>query len=233
MFKVIHNNVVVDILKNVTYVRYLTKSGKFVNTDKTSAHGFRSSNMDTVYILEGNACPPGKNLLVVKLLKITETEYDNLKTLMKSQTSIEADSTVLKHARQLKISELSAVCNDVITSGIHVLLSDGNYHDFRLTVEDQLNLASFQTQIASGTKKILYHETGKLVRWFTAEDMKLIIAAADRHKLRHTTYYNLLKHCIHNMYNKDDIESVYYGIPLETLPAPKDVQLNVKEYNIV
>ena len=79
----------------------------------------------------------------------------------------------------------------------------------------------------------MFHETDKPVRWFTASDMIRIIDAADRHKNKHTTYYNLLKHCIHNMYNKDDIESIYYGIRLETLPAPKDVQLNLKEYNIV
>lgn len=232
MFKVIHNNVVVDILDSVTYVRYLSRSNRFVNTDKTSAHGFRSSDMSTVYILEGNSCPPGKNLLVVKLVKITKVEYQKLKNLMESQDSIEANSTELRYARQLKISELSAACNAAIVSGVHVLLSDGKYHDFRLTVEDQLNLASFQSQIANGSKKILYHETGKLVRWFTSDDMNLIISAADRHRLRHMTYYNLLKHCIEGMYNKAEIESAYYGVPLETLPVPKDVQFDVKEYNI-
>lgn len=233
MFKVIHNNVVVDIIKNPTYVRYLTKSEKFVNTDKTSANGVRSSDKNTVYILKGNSCPSGKNLLVVDLLRITEAEYKHLEYLMTSQNNIEVDSTILKHERQLKLAEMSDACNKMIVDGIHILLSDGNYHDFRLTVEDQLNLSSFQNQIQAGTKKILYHETGKLVRWFSCEDMQRIIESADRHKLKHTTYYNLLKHCIHNMYNKDDIASVYYGIPLETLPVPKDVQLNVKEYNIV
>jgi hypothetical protein len=232
MFKVIHNNVVVDILETVTYVRYLKKSNKFVNTDKTSADGFRSSSMDTVYILEGKDCPPRKNLLIVKLVKITKSEYDNLRLLMDTQNSIEADTLVLKYSRQLKLAELSVACNNAITAGVTVLLSDGVYHDFRLTVEDQLNLASFQNQINNGVKKFLYHETGKLVRWFTSDDMNLIISAADRHRFKHTTYYNLLKHCIHNMYNKDEIESVYYGIPLETLPAPKDVQFNMKEYNI-
>lgn len=232
MFKVIHNGVVVDLLKKVVHVRYLAKSDKFVNTDKTNAHGVRSSNMETVYLLEGRNCPLKDNLLTVKLVRITETEYQNLQEIMNTQSNIAANSYILSCARQRKLDELSVACNNSIVEGITVLLSDGRYHNFRLTVEDQLNLASFRSQISSGLTKILYHETGKLVQWFTADDMTRIIQAADRHKLRHTTYYNLLKHCIHNMYNKDAIESVYYGINLETLPAPKDVQFNMKEYNI-
>lgn len=232
MFKIIHNGVVVDLLKKVIYVRYLARSDKFVNTDKTSAHGIRSSNMETVYILEGRKCPPDKKLLTVKLVRVTESEYNHLQTTMNEQSSIIDNSYILNSIRQLKLEELSCACNKSIIDGINVLLSDGRYHRFRLTIEDQLNLASFRNQIAAGSTKILYHETGKVVRWFTADDMIRIISAADRHKLRHTTYYNLLKHCIHNMYNKDDIESVYYGIKLETLPAPKDVQFNMEEYNI-
>lgn len=232
MFKVIHNNVVVDILTEVTYVRYLTRANKFVNTDKTSAHGIRNSAMNAVYILEGNSCPPGKNLLVVKLVRITKAEYDNLEKLMSYQDSVGADAAALRTARQLKISEMSESCNAAIVNGVRVLLSDGRYHDFRLTIEDQLNLATFHNQIANGVKKILYHETGMVVRWFSAEDMKLIISVADRHRFKHTTYYNLLKHCIQNMYDQEKIESVYYGIPLETLPSPKDAQFDVKEYNI-
>lgn len=227
MFKVIHNDRVIDILDRVIYVRCL-QSGKFVNTDITSAHGFYGSNGKSVYILEGINCPQGISLPQARLESISKSEYDNLQK--KLEHSSVDNNSVLEISRLQKLQELSNDCKNSIVSGVGVLFSDGKVHNFRLTIEDQLNLESIRAQLVGGARKILYHETDSVVRWFSADDMQRLLVAMDQHRTRHTTYYNLLKHCIHNMYNKDEIERIYYGIPLESLPVELD--LNVKEYNI-
>ena len=53
MFKVIYNEIVIDLIETVKWVRCLKKSKQIVNTDKSSAHGFYGSDNKTVYILEG------------------------------------------------------------------------------------------------------------------------------------------------------------------------------------
>ena len=50
MFKIIYNDIVIDIIKTVTWVRCLKKSKRIVNTDKSSAHGFYGS--DNKYAFE-------------------------------------------------------------------------------------------------------------------------------------------------------------------------------------
>ena len=40
MFKVIYNDIVIDLIETVKWVRCLKKSKRIVNTDKSSAHGF-------------------------------------------------------------------------------------------------------------------------------------------------------------------------------------------------
>ena len=232
MFKIIHNHKVVDILENLIYVRYLKRSKRFVNTDKMSAHGVRGSDRSTVYVLEGAKHLPVENPRVL-VVSIDEEEYNYLRDILSKDSDIHNEDGELHQIRKDKIDAMSMACNESIISGMDVLLSDGEIHNFKLTIEDQLNLSSFQYRILKGASRFLFHETGEPVRWFSAYDMKRVIDAAEKHKNKHTTYFNLLKQCIQNMYNVDDIDKVYYGVSLETLPRPKDMKFNLKEYNIV
>lgn len=229
MFKVIHNDQIVDVLDRVIYIRCL-QNGKVVNTDSTCAHGFYGSTKKCIYIFEGIDCPQKSSLPTARLESITTEEYSRLKHELELHR-VDDNSPELEHAKLSKIQEMSVSCRDAIVTGIEVLLTDGAIHKFKLTVEDQLNLESIRAQLSSGSSRFLYHETSTAVKWYSADDMRRIISAMDKHRFKHTTYYNLLKHCIHNMYSKDDITNIYYGIKLESLPYK--VNLDVKEYNIV
>ena len=233
MYKLITRDVVVDVLETVKYVRWLKKSKRFVLTDRTSAHGVYGSDNKTVYVLEGSNCPQVLPNTVVKLIQITESEFTRLKSLLYGKVTVDADIVLLNKAKDEKLQELSKNCKDAIEAGVSVMFSDNKSHEFRLTVEDQLNLWAIEKEIQAGSLAVLYHETGKACRMYRASDIIKLIQAADLHKKHHTTYYNILKHCINNMYSKEEVERVYYGIPLEDLPMSDDVQNLVKEQHIV
>ena len=77
-YKLMNNNFVVDLLRKVCYVRYLSKSKRWVITDSQSAHGIRGSNQDTIYLLEGRICSYEGNLTPVRVEEISEEEYSRL-----------------------------------------------------------------------------------------------------------------------------------------------------------
>lgn len=233
MYKLVTRNVVVDVLETVKYVRWLTKSKRFVLTDSTSAHGVYGSDNRTVYVLEGKDCPQVLPNTVVRMIQITESEFTRLQSLLHGKITVDADVVLLNRAREEKLQELSKNCKSMIESGVSVMFSDNMSHAFRLTVEDQLNLWAVEKEIQSGSLSVLYHETGKPCKMYRSSDILKLIQTADLHKKHHTTYYNILKHCINNMYSKEEIDRVYYGISLEDLPMSDDVQYLVKEQHIV
>lgn len=229
MFKVIYNDIVIDLVKTVKWVRCLKKSKRIVNTDKSSAHGFYGSDDKTVYILEGKYCPPDKNFKVVRLVPITEGEYNELYDKLLNKVLIQANLVKLRAAKVAKIEELSQVCNQKITEGVSVLFNDGYYHNFRLTVEDQINIAALESQLAAGATKLLYHETNKVVELFDADDIQRLVQAANKHRLYHTTYFNILKHCINNMYNIEEVNGVQYGDSIDKFDVSDDIKKLLKE----
>lgn len=77
-YKLMNNDFVVDLLRKVCYVRYLSKSKRWVITDPQSAHGIRGSNQDTIYLLEGRVCGYEGDLTPVHVEEISEEEYSRL-----------------------------------------------------------------------------------------------------------------------------------------------------------
>ena len=77
-YKLMNNDFVVDLLRKICYVRYLSKSKRWVVTDPQSAHGIRGSNQDTIYLLEGRICGYEGDLTRVRVEKISEEEYSRL-----------------------------------------------------------------------------------------------------------------------------------------------------------
>ena len=75
-YKLMNNDIVVDILRKVCYVRYLSKSKRWVITDPQSAHGVRGSDQNTIYLLEGRHCNYEGELIPVRLEEISEQEYN-------------------------------------------------------------------------------------------------------------------------------------------------------------
>lgn len=113
--------------------------------------------------------------------------------------------------RTAKIAEMSVTCNKLICQGFDVILSDGEKHHFSLTTQDQLNMITLSTMVASGEQVIPYHADGESCQWFSASDITTIINAATEFKTYHITYFNSLKLFIESMIDIQAIKEITYG----------------------
>ena len=106
---------------------------------------------------------------------------------------------------------MSQICNQLITNGIDVVLSDGESHHFSLTVQDQLNLITLSSMAQSGMLQIPYHADGELCKYYTPTEIGAIIETATALKTYHTTYFNSLKSYIESLNDIQIISSIQYG----------------------
>lgn len=171
----------------------------------------------------------------VDVIRIGEEEYNILREAIESgndiiiddeddiehveESDLQGDITdvTVEYVKRMKISEMSATCNRVISNGFDSVLSDGLSHHFALTTQDQLNLITLSTMLANGETAIPYHADDELCKFFSAEDIETIISAATAFKTYHVSYFNSLKTYIESMNDIDEIENIEYGaqIPFE------------------
>lgn len=167
----------------------------------------------------------------VEVVRIDKEEYDILCEAIKKgeqvevkqgQTAPEEDVHVadpneeatVDYVRATKISEMNFACNQIIENGVDVMLGDGNVYHFSLTTQDQLNLITLQSMIAAGEISIPYHADGELCRYYSVEDISVVMKAATAHKTFHVTYFNSLKVYINAQNNITDISAVQYGMEI-------------------
>ena len=77
-YKVLHNNMLIDLLTDVRYVRYLPRQKRLVQTDSQSANGVMGSDRNTVYHLIGRPNTFDTAVKSVEIHKISEEEFDRL-----------------------------------------------------------------------------------------------------------------------------------------------------------
>lgn len=116
------------------------------------------------------------------------------------------------YLREAKIAEMSSACRQAIENGIDII-AQGKMRHFSLTTQDQLNLMSLN--VMAQTQDIVpYHADGEQCIYYTAEEIKHIVAAANSHKIWHTTYYNALKTYINSLETIEEISAITYGTPI-------------------
>lgn len=223
MYKVIYNDFIIDVIKDIRYLRYIGKTGKVTVSDPSSCNAIYSSDKNTIYMLQGKKIPEACPHKVVKLQQITESEYKRLSEQLRTDEKLYANLSDLNKVRSEKIAELSKQCNETIVSGVSVLMSDGLYHHFKLTLEDQLNISMLEKQVNSGCRTVLYHETNKLSKIYSAEDIAKLFVESDKHKQYHTTYFNILKHFINCCYDVHKIKNIEYGVDLSSVGVSKEL----------
>lgn len=207
MYKIIRENKVIDVVRVPRFIKFLSPNNIAI-TDKSSAQGIAGSDQTTLY----SFIPiPHMNLDIVTIEKITPEEFNRLRGLLNSNKEISADETALETAKRDMIQRLSGICKNKITTGFNIKLSDGELHNFKLTVEDQLNLMIIENQLNSGVTSFIYHETDKPCRFFTKEDMTKIIASFKRYTLYHTTYFNAAKQYIKTLTDIEKVNLFTYG----------------------
>lgn len=137
----------------------------------------------------------------------------------------DADIATLGYIKNKKISEMSAVCNRIISEGFSLALSDGADHHFALTTQDQLNLITLATLVSNGEQAIPYHADGELCKFYSADDVRKIISAATAFKTYHISYFNTIKSYIASLDAMSDVIAVYYGMEI-----PTEYQSDVLKY---
>ena len=143
--------------------------------------------------------------------KITITEPNN-NYVEEIETVDPITAITVDYLKSEKIKETSYMCNQIITNGFDIVLSDNIAYHFSLTIQDQLNLITLSTMISNGETEIPYHADGQLCKIFSAEDMTNIIQMATIFKTYHTTYYNSLKSYIQSLDTREEIGKVSYGM---------------------
>lgn len=165
-----------------------------------------------------------------EVIQIDEQEYSTLKTALETEDEIviEPETPVeeepeyvdpnevitVDYVKGVKIAEMSNTCNKVITNGFDVILSDGNSYHFSLTTQDQLNLITLSSMVASGETQIPYHADGELCRFYSAEDINKIITTATQFKTYQVSYFNALKAYVESMTDIETIGAVVYGMEI-------------------
>lgn len=223
MYKIIQNEKVIDVVRNPQFF-LVSSSGNVAFTDKLSAHGIVSSDGKTLYAF---GPVPKRKLDIVTIEKITLDELNRLQNLLSSGQEPDVDENSKKAvymARQNAIEKLSATCKAKIIAGFSIRLSDGAVHNFKLTVEDQLNLLSIENQLNTGATTFLYHETDKLCRAFSKNDMIKVINEFRRHTLYHTTYFNTAKQYINILTDLEKINKFTYGDAVSEIVTDETVK---------
>ncbi len=166
-----------------------------------------------------------ENYISVQVTEITEEEYNIfMQAIEHNETIIEEDDTewpdyneqplipddgAVDFVRQSKLSEMSYACRQAIESGIDLQIQGENRH-FSLTTQDQLNL---MTLSATG-EGAPYHADGQECTFYSAEEIQQLMAAVNKHKTYHTTYYNSLKNYINSLQTIEEIAAITYGIEI-------------------
>ena len=79
-YKLMYNNMVIDLLNEVRWVRYLPNSKRLVATDSQAANGVMGSDHNTVYHIFGKPYTFANEVKTVEVVKIDALEYNRLQT---------------------------------------------------------------------------------------------------------------------------------------------------------
>ncbi len=219
---------IIDVLETpLSYVRYQARNKILVLCERNEAMGILSSTASSAWHIEGlSDFPAEAGYSSVELIEIGQQEYEVLKSALDENESVpEAAEThedpienaTLTLVRNAKIADMRKTCNETITAGVDVALTDGAVHHFDLNMEDQINLMTLEKMAEAGEAAIPYHETGGLCRFYTAEDIMRIVNGAAAFKTFHVSYYNSLCNYIAALEDIGEIDAIRYGdeIPAE------------------
>lgn len=224
-YKIVKDNTIVGVATTDNLIRYQSLHKMYPMASESSAEAIICN--DVIYhadwMLEFKA---PVEYIEADIVSILQDEYEALVKAFETNDTVEDDSlqeeiedTVVEvpeemtvaFVKEAKIKEMKNTCRVVIENGIDVILSDGNTYHFSLTTQDQLNLTTLSAMVAAGETSIPYHADGELCKYYSVEDISLIISVAKEHIAYHTTYYNSLKSYISSLKSINTISAVVYG----------------------
>lgn len=220
MFKVLYNNITIDVIKTPIYCKYL-KSGRTLRTDKVSANCIVSSDGSGFYHLVGTPALPDE-YKSVELIEIEQDEFDYLNSLVMEGKPIDID---LYQAREDKIEEMSAMSERIIHAGTDITLSDGVTYHFSFSDQDQFQIGFLATAAKNAqmleSMGLPTNETGKDYPWhadggdcifYSRQDMITIGLTMQNYITYHNSYFHALRNYIQDMHNPLKIMEIKYGV---------------------
>lgn len=123
---------------------------------------------------------------------------------VKNETVLESK---IDQIRSMKIANMSAICNQLITHGI-----DFNNEHYSLTSDDQINLMKLESVATlSPSTQIFYHPDGGLCRAYSTEEILQLANLATLWIVYHTTYFNFTKAQLSQETDVEKIINFQYG----------------------
>lgn len=219
MYKVLYNNITIDVINKPIYCIYL-QSGRTLRTDPVSANCIVSSDGSGFYHLVGTPAIPDE-YKSVELIKIDKEEYDYLQSLVTEGQPIDVD---LIQARKNKIAEMSEMSEMIIHAGTDITLSDGKTYHFSFSDQDQYQIGFLATSAKTAQMLEIMglstNETGKDYPWhadggdcifYSREDMITIGTIMQNYITYHNSYFHALRNYIQEMNNPLKILEIKYG----------------------
>ena len=116
----------------------------------------------------------------------------------------------LEEVKAMKLQEIGMACEQAIYAGVDVELPGGTEH-FSLTEKDQINLFGKQAQMSAGAERFEYHQDAHPCRYYTREEMQMIVEEALGFVTYHTTYCNALNMWVSAAETVEVISEITYG----------------------
>lgn len=218
-------NKIVDALDVLYFVKWDNRANMVVNCKDTDLNrmGLLSYDASTIWHIDGTPeFPASREYITTSYEDIDKEEFDAIRKAIDDGKEVEPepepepeeDDSSVAFVKAAKIAEMSKTCEEIITNGIDVVLSNGETHHFSLTVQDQLNLITLSKMVEAGEEHIPYHADGELCIFYSAQDIQSIVVAATAFKTYHTTYFNSLKAYIKSLRSVRTISNVVYGIDI-------------------
>lgn len=237
-YKIIYNNNLIGVINSYNFFEEINDKliasndilGQYIEYENTlyrdywmqPAYGnrhFLQASIQSISEANYNAYIQAK----INNQPINENEPDNNnQTIPEEPIEPEYNSdSMIEYIRSSKFNEMSYACRTTIENGFDLWISDNQYHHFSLTTQDQLNLMAASTQLET-VELIPYHADGEPSKYYTVDEMRQIIAAANQFKTYHTAYYNSLKNYINSLSTIEEIAAITYGTKI-----PEEYQTEV------
>lgn len=237
-YKLINGKNFVGVVSQLDFRTYQHKHNVLLSCDESEAQYVQFGD---IYYRADWMLPITTNKIeyeTIKVIQIDEEEYNTLyeavekgeeielpteQEIPQEEPNIDPDEEItVEFIKNVKLNEISSICNKVITGGFDVELSDEKTYHFSLTTQDQLNLTTLSAMVQSGEKEIPYHADGELCKFYSAADVMTIISTATAFKTYQVTYHNALKLYVESLNTIEEINGVTYGMDI-----PEDYQSDV------
>ena len=134
---------------------------------------------------------------------------------------IDESTMTIEELKTRRIQQITEAGSEMIYAGTQVTLSSSQTKSYKYTVHDQLDLDTYfnlflvlpeDTDYAN--TYVSWHATDEICQDYSVLDIMIIFFALKQHLFYYKTYTNVLKTCVANMDNIEDVRNAEFGMTL-------------------